>query len=256
MMHRALPLALFALAAAAATPGRAQEFDRDELLKRHYEALGGLEKIKAVETIKMTGRMLMGPGMEARFVRLAKRPNRYRMEFTVQGMTGVQAYDGETAWMYMPFTGRTEPEVMPEDLAKQVIEEADMDGPLVDYQEKGHQVELLGKEDVEGSPAYKLKVTLRSGEVSYYYLDAEYFLLIKTAAKRAVQGTEVEVETSLGDYREVDGLMVPFSIRVKGQGPAEQTIILDTVELNVPVDEAQFKMPQSAPRDGAAGPSE
>lgn len=256
MMHRALPLALFALAAAPGAPGRAQELNRDELLKRHYEALGGLERIKAVETIKMTGRMLMGPGMEARFVRLAKRPNRYRMEFTVQGMTGVQAYDGETAWMYMPFAGRTEPEVMPEDLAKQVVEEADMDGPLVDYQEKGHQVELLGKEDVEGSPAYKLKVTLRSGEVSYYYLDAEYFLPIKTAAKRAVQGTEVEVETSLGDYREVDGLMVPFSIRVKGQGPAEQTIILDTVELNVPVDEAQFKMPRSAPRDGAPGPSE
>ncbi len=246
MIHRALPLALAALAATLAVPARSQELTRDEVLKRHYEAQGGLEKVKAVETIKITGRMLMGPGMEAQFVRLAKRPNRYRMEFTVQGVTGVQAYDGETAWMHMPFTGRTEPEVMPEDLAKQVIEEADIDGPLVDYEQKGHQVELLGKEEVEGSPAYKLKVTLKDGGVTYYYLDAEYFLAVKTVAKRMVQGTEVDFEISLGDYREVDGLMVPFSIRMKGQGPAEQAVIVDAVEFNVPVDEAQFKMPKGS----------
>lgn len=254
MTHRALPLALLALAAALAAPARAQELTRDEVLKRHYEAQGGLEKMKAVETVKMTGRMLMGPGMEAAFVRLAKRPNRFRMEFTVQGMTGVQAYDGETAWMHLPFIGRAEPEVMPGDLAKQIIEDADIDGPLVDYEEKGHQVELVGKEDVEGSPAYKLKVTLKSGEVTYYYLDAEYFLPIKTASKRTIQGTEFNVETSLGDYREVGGLMMPFSIRVKGQGPAEQAIIVDAVELNVPVDDAQFKMPKPPSPGGAAPP--
>lgn len=254
MTRYAPPLALLALAAALAAPARAQELTLDEVLKRHYEAQGGLEKMKAVETVKVTGRMLMG-GMEAPFVRLAKRPNRVRMEFTVQGMTGVQAYDGETAWMHMPFTGRTEPEIMPADLARQMAEDADIDGSLVDYKEKGHQVELVGKEEVEGSPAYKLKVTLKSGDVTYYYLDAEYFLAVKTAAKRTIQGSEFEAETSLGDYREVGGLMMPYSIRIKGQGPAEQAIIVDSIELNVPLDDAQFQMPKPSP-PGDASPGE
>lgn len=251
MMHRALPLALLALAAALAAPARAQELTLDEVLKRHYEAQGGLEKMKAVETMKMTGRMLMGPGMEATFVRLAKRPNRFRMEFTIQGMTGVQAYDGQTAWMHMPFTGRAEPEVVPADLAKQIIEEADIDGPLVDYKDKGHQIALEGKEDVEGTPAYKLKVTLKGGDVTYYYLDGEYFLPVKTTAKRTIQGAEQNIEVSFGDYKEVGGLMIPHSIRVRGQGPAEQAIIVDSVELNVPLDEAQFKMPKPSSPGGA-----
>ncbi len=252
MRYSALLLALFALAVAVGVPTSAQELTRDEVLRRHYEALGGLEKMRSVETMKLAGRMLVGSGMEVQFVRLAKRPNRHRMEFTVQGMTGVQAYDGETAWMHVPFMGRTEPEVMPEDLAKQMIEEADFDGPLVDPEKKGHQVELVGKEDLEGSPAYKLKVTLRSGEVTYYYLDADYFLVVRTVSKRTIQGAEVNLETSLGDYREVAGLMVPFSVRVKGQGPAEQVIIVDTVEVNIPMDEAQFSMPKAPSRGGAA----
>lgn len=214
-----------------------------EILNKHYEASGGLAKLKAVTSMRITGRMMMGQGMEAPFTRLTKRPSMMRMDFTVQGVTGIQAYDGETAWMLMPFMGQTAAEKMPPDLAKTIQEDADFDGVLVDYQAKGHQVELLGKESVEGTDAYQLKVTLKNGEVTTYFLDAEYFLVVKTESKRTIQGREFAIATTYGDYKSVGGRMMPHSIRVAGQGPGMQTILVEKVELNAALDDAQFKMP-------------
>lgn len=251
MPRTLLPLTL--LAAAAVSPARTQELGLQQVLDRHYQAIGGIEKTKAVRSMRMTGRMIMAQGMEASFTRWAKRPNKTRLEFTVQGMTGIQAYDGETAWMLMPFMGRTAPEVMPADMAKQMIEDADFDGPLVDYQQKGHGIELAGKEQVEGSDAYKLKVTLKSGDVSYYYLDSEYFLPIRMTAKRTIQGTEVEVSVTYGDFKEVGGLTMPHSVRISGSGPGEQTLIIERVELDVQLDDLQFHMP-NAPGPGTRTP--
>ena len=126
----------------------------DELIAKNIEAKGGLAKIKAVKSMRATGKMIGGPGMEFPFVMMNKRPKSTRMEFTFQGMTGMQVYDGKTAWMSMPFAGKKEPEVMPPDESKMLEEQADFDGPLVDYKEKGHTVELAGKEQVEGADAY------------------------------------------------------------------------------------------------------
>lgn len=225
-------------------PVHAQELSLEAVLNEYYEALGGLEQLKSVNSMKMTGRMLMGQGMEAPLTLWSKRPDMIRQEFTVQGVTGIQAYDGDTAWMFMPFMGQTDPELMSPDMASAMEEGADFDGPLVDYAEKGHQVELLGKDTVEGTETYKLKVTLKSGEVSYFYLDSEYYLPIKTEGKRTFEGNEVEIVTILGDYKEVGGLMIPHSMQVTGQGPGVQTFVFDQIELNVEIDDAQFKMPE------------
>lgn len=225
-------------------PVHAQELSLEAVLNEYYEALGGLEMLKSVNSMKITGRMLMGQGMESPFTRWSKRPDMVRLEFMVQGVTGIQAYDGETAWMLMPFMGQTDPELMPLDMAREMEEEADFDGPLVDYAEKGHQVELLGKEEVEGTETYKLKVTLKNGDVSYFYLDSEYYLPIKTEGKRTFEGNEFQIATILGDYKEVGGLMMAHSIQVTGRGPGLQTLIFAQIELNVEIDDAQFKMPE------------
>lgn len=158
-------LAGLALAALVAVPASAQTLD--EVLAKHYKARGGLDKIKAVQTIRMTGTMTVGPGVEAPIVLVQKRPNMFRLELTIQGLTVVQAYDGKVGWQINPLTGRKDPEPLPEDAMKQVEEQADIDGPLVDYKAKGHTVELMGKEKVEGSDAYKLKVTLKNGDTQY-----------------------------------------------------------------------------------------
>lgn len=222
----------------------AQDLSVDEVLARYYEAAGGVETMKSIMTRKMTGRMQVGPGIEAAFTMLAKRPAKMRMEFTVQGMTAVQAFDGEVGWMISPFMGQSEPEPMPADIVQTIREDADFDGPLIDYAAKGHTVEMLGKEDVQGTETYKLKLTLKDGQVTYYYLDSEYYLPIKTEARRTVQGMDINAETLMSDYKSVDGMMLPFSLQITGQGPQAQSLSIENVEFNVDIDDKVFVMPE------------
>ncbi len=218
----------------------------DEVLAKNYEAKGGLDKLKAVNSVKVTGTMNMGGGMEAPFTYYWQRPNKMRNEFTIQGKTGIQAYDGETGWMFMPFMGKTEPEKIPDELAKNMEDEADFEGPLVDWQEKGHQVELIGKESIEGTEAYKIKVVRSNGNVSMIYLDAEYYLEIKEETSREINGQTIEAETSAGDYKEVDGLMLPHSMTTQAKGaPNGQAITFETIELNIELDPSLFLMPET-----------
>jgi outer membrane lipoprotein-sorting protein len=215
----------------------------EQVIAKYHEAAGGLENFKAVNSMRVTGRMTLGQGMEVPFTRITKRPKNVRVDFTLQGMTGSQAYDGQTAWMFMPFMGQTAAELMPADIAKTMEEEADFDGPLVDYQSRGIQVELVGQEQVEGTNTHKLKVTMKSGDVTYYYLDAEYYLPLRTEAKRTIQGQELNITTVLGDYKPEGGLMVPHSIQVSGQGPGVQAFIIEKVEINPALKDEEFKMP-------------
>ena len=229
--------------AALATPAAAQTVD--EIIAKHLEALGGMEKLKAVKTVRMTGRMTVGPGIEAPVVMEIKRPNAMRMDITVQGIVGSQAYDGTTGWTLMPFAGSKVPQQMAEDEMKMAQEQADIDGPLVDYKAKGNTVELLGKDKVEGADAYKLKVTLKNGVVRTMYIDAEHFLQVKEESKRTIRGTEIDGETILGDYKEVDGMMFPHSVDSGQKGnPQRQKLVVEKIELNVPIDDSRFKMPE------------
>lgn len=219
----------------------------DELIAKNIEAKGGLAKLKAVKSSRATGKMMMGPGMEVPFVMMSKRPKSMRMEFTFQGMTGMQVYDGKTAWMSMPFAGKKEPEVMPPDESKMIAEQADPDGPLMDYKEKGHTVELVGKEQVEGADAYKLKVTLKGGDVRHIYLDAETYLEIKVEAKRMMRGTESESESYLSDYKEVGGMMMAHVVESGTKGsPQRQKLVIEKIELNAEIADSLFAMPATA----------
>jgi outer membrane lipoprotein-sorting protein len=229
----------------------------DEIIAKNVQARGGMDKLKSVQTMKSTATMAMGPGMEAPGMMIQKRGNLARLEFTIQGLTAVQAYDGKNAWAIMPFMGKKDPELMSGDESKELEEMADIDGPLVDYKSKGHQVELLGKEKIEGTDAYKLKVNLKNGDVLTVYIDADSFLEIKDEMKRNVRGTEQLVESSIGDYKEVGGIIFPFAIESGVKGSAEkQKITFSKIELNVPADDSIFKMPPPAPKTDAPKPEE
>lgn len=220
----------------------------DEIIAKNIEAKGGLEKLKSVQTMRISGKMMMGPGMEAPMVIETARPNKMRVEFTFQGMTGIQAYDGKTGWMVMPFMGKKDPEPMSGDDLKQVEDQADIDGPLVDYKEKGHQVEYLGKDEVEGTPVHKLKVTKKNGDIATLYLDADSFLEIKADGKTRVRGQEIEGETTFGDYKEVNGMVIAHSMQSKmkgGPGPG-QSITFDKIEINPDIPASRFDMPAKA----------
>jgi outer membrane lipoprotein-sorting protein len=222
----------------------------DELIVKNIQAKGGLEKIKAMQTMRLTGKMVMAQGMEIPMSMVQKRPKSFRMEYSFQGMTMVQAYDGKTCWALNPMTGKKDPEAQGAEETKQAEEQADLDGPLMDYKEKGNTVELAGKEQVEGADAYKLKVTLKNGDIRNIYLDAETYLEIKVEAKRTVRGTEVEGESYMSDYKEVEGMMMPFAVEsgVKGS-PQRQKIVIEKVELNPMLPDSLFSMPVVAASD-------
>jgi outer membrane lipoprotein-sorting protein len=240
-MRRAFAIFLMG---AAALAGTASAQTVDELIAKNVEARGGLEKLKAVQSLRATGTMTMGPGLQAPVTMEMKRPGRLRREIVIQGNTAVQAYDGQNGWQISPF-GKKEPEPMTADDIKDMQEESDIDGPLVDYKAKGNTVELAGKEPVEGSEAYKLKVTLKNGDVRYLYLDAETFLEVKSEARRTIRGSEMEIETLLGDYKEVGGLMYPHSFQSTAKGrPEKQNVTVDKFELNPTLDDARFAMPK------------
>jgi outer membrane lipoprotein-sorting protein len=243
MLRKTLPGLLLAVLAAPAAA-----LTVDEVIAKSLEARGGLDKLKAIKAIRMTGKMSMGP-MELPMVIEMKRPASFRADITVQGTLAVQAYDGTTGWGISPMgPGQAEP--VPKEAAKEMADQADMDGPLVDYKDKGSQIELLGKEKVEGSDAYKLKVTKKDGDVEYYFLDADSYLPVRVEAKRTVRGTEIEGETTIGDYKEAGGFLWPYSIQNAAKGrPEKQTITVEKIEVNPTLDDARFKMPAARPAE-------
>ena len=228
----------------------------EELVEKNIRARGGLEKIKSIESMRMTGTMALG-GESAPTVLEFKRPARLRWEFTLDGQTAVQAYDGTTGWAIMPFEGRTEPEKMPAEEIENFKRQADIDGPLVDYRAKGNRIELLGKGIAGGRDAWQLKITASDGEDRVVFLDAETGLQVKTVARKTVDGNDVEIVSVIGDYREVGGLKLPhfFESSVTGV-PESQSMKFERIELNVPLEDSRFAMPRArAPSPPPAAPT-
>jgi outer membrane lipoprotein-sorting protein len=217
----------------------------EELINKNIEAHGGIEKLKSINSVKMSGKMNMAGGMEAPFSFQKKRPDKIRIEFVLQGLTGIQAYDGSNAWLLMPFTGSKDPQKMPEEDRKDIMEQADFDGPLVDFKEKGHTIEYVGKEDVEGTDAHKLKLTLKNGKVRYLFLDPETGLEMKATAMIKREGVESSVESYFGDYQEVNGIVFPFFIEQKIQGQQGPQFTVEKVELDVELEDSLFQMPEA-----------
>ena len=235
------PLLTLALAALAA-PLTAQT--ADEIIAKYLTNVGGMDKIQAVTTLRRTGKIVLGGGFEAGVIQESKRPNKLRQEFVFQGMTGVNAYDGKTGWKIEPWQGKKDPEALSEEEMKQIVEDADFDEALVNYRQKGNKVEFTGTEQVEGTDVYKLKVTLASGDLRYYYMDTDYYVPIKIDIKRMIRGAEQEFETTLGDYKAVAGWYLPYSIETTRTGTEDtQKITFDKIEANVPVDDGRFAKP-------------
>ena len=183
----------------------------EDLVSRNIEAKGGMDKIKATNTRRMTGK-LIGGGIVAVAGQENMRPNLVRETFSLQGMTAIQAYDGSTGWQIQPFGGRKDPELMGEDDMRDLLIDSDFDGPLVDYKAKGNTIEYLGHDTVDGDDALRLKVTLKDGDIIYYYLDPDTYLEIRKETQEFIRGSVRESVTDLGSYKPVGGVMYPFSI--------------------------------------------
>ena len=247
MRRLILSLAVVALTAASASAQTA-----DEIVEKFVKTVGGMDKIQAVKSLRRTGRYNGGGGFEATVVEENERPNLVRQEFIIQGMTGVTAYDGKSGWKIEPWNGKKDAEPLGEEELKGILEDSDLDGPLVNYKQKGNKVEYVGMDQVEGTDAYKLKVTLANGDVRYFYMDTDYYVPIKIEVKRMVRGAEREYETILGDYKEVNGWYLPFSVESGPKGSQfKGKVTYEKIEPNVAIDTARFRQP--AAKSSVAG---
>jgi len=218
----------------------------DELVAKNIEAKGGATALHDLQSLRLTGKLLVQfqGQIELAYLEVKKRPDEVRSEASLQGMTQIQAYDGKEGWKVSPFFGRKDPERMAADDVKALVEDTEIDGALVDWKTKGSTVEYLGTEDVDGTPAHKLKVVRKNGDVSFVYLDPDHFLEIRVVTQRTRHGAYEEVETDLGNYEKAGGVFVPTSIDSGRKGaPDKQRIIIDKVEANVPVDDTIFHFP-------------
>lgn len=221
----------------AVSPSQAQTLD--EIIASNLKSKGGLDKLKATTTVKMTGRMTV-QGTELPVTTWAKRPNLVRREATMAGQTMVNAFDGTTLWRAVA-TGPAEP--LPGPQAAYAQQESEFGSVFVDYKERGHTIELVGREKIEGKDAHHLRVTRKGGPPQDYYLDAETGLEMRILMSLNQGGTPAAVVTDLSDYRNVDGRMVPFSVQQTVNGKRAASTTLEKVEFNVPVDDSFFRMP-------------
>jgi hypothetical protein len=222
----------------------------EELVSRNLQAKGGIDKIKTIKSMRLTGKFQSG-SFTAQTGSDALAPNLLRETFTIQGMTAVQAYDGSSGWQISPFSGRKDPELLGEEELRGIVEEADFYGPLVDYQAKGNTIEYLGHDTVDGDDAHRLKVTLKNGDILYYYLDPETFLEIRVEKVQFVHGAVRETLTEPGSYILVGGVYVPFSVESGTKQSADRNKVnVEKAEVNVAMDPKEFKMPAAPSANG------
>ena len=210
----------------------------DELVAKNIQSKGGLEKLRAIQTMKQTSRVSM-QNMNGTMVVYGKRPNLIRQEFSFSGETVLQVFDGTAAWMINPFAGAKDPLVITGPQADAIKEQSDFESPFVDYKEKGYRIELIGTETTAGRRLHHLKVTSLKQRVQHCYLDADTGL----EARIVSESPAGLLEQELSDYRDVDGIKVPFSIRTLSAGVPMMSITVEKVEINPKIDDAIFKTP-------------
>ncbi|HEY6927568.1 MAG TPA: hypothetical protein VI653_29095 [Steroidobacteraceae bacterium] len=221
-------------------------YTADELVTRNIEAKGGLDSIHAIKSLRLSGHMrIQQDTLELDYVTLIKQPGSVRYEAALQGLTQVQAFDGTQAWQINPFQGRKDPEKLSADDAKGMGEDAaDFAGPLVDYKAKGYKLDYLGREDIDGTEAYKLRVTRTNGDLTTVYLDPDYFLEIRTVNRRVEHGVPVETVVDYGDYEKVAGVFLPFSQESGLKGSSDrQKVQFDKAAANVDASDSSFHFP-------------
>ncbi len=215
----------------------------DNILAKYFENTGGEAKWKALESSKMTGNMSM-QGMEFPGTIYMAKPNKQRVEVSLQGKTLIQAYDGTDAWWINPFTGSEDPQKMPAEMSDEITKQK-FESEFLNYKEKGNTVALEGKETIEGTETYKVKLTKKNGDVEYHFFDAEHYVPIMTRttiSSGPMKGQASEMYYS--DYQEVSGMMFPFFMENKAGGQSVQKITITAVELNGKYADTFFAMPK------------
>jgi hypothetical protein len=223
--------------------------DAQSLIAKNLEARGGAAALSAINSISFEGRTIYPGDFELTYKEVRARlgaVDASRVDLGLQGLDVVTSYDGQGGWRINPFQGRKDPERMSADEAHALADSSLIDGPLLASRRDGSRVDYLGREDFDGTLAYKLKVTQKDGDEFVYWLDPDTFLEIKVDETRRIRGAQQTNETELGDYEKVAGVYFPMSIEGWSQGHPNdrQRIIIASAAANPPVDPAFFAEPR------------
>jgi hypothetical protein len=214
----------------------------DEVIGKHLDAMGGKDKLLLLNSVVMDASMTM-QGAEI-IVKMTQLHNKgQRIDITAMGMAGYMIQTATEGWRFLPFQGQAKPEATPAETVKELVDGLDIQSPFLNYKEKGHQVELVGKEDVEGTEAFKIKLKMKSGLEQTIFLDPTTYYIIKAVTKSKATGQEQEQAQTFSNYKKLDsGYVFPFAMT--GFGPAE--LIITKIQVNPPVDEKLFKVSEAA----------
>jgi hypothetical protein len=213
----------------------------DEIINKHITAIGGKEAWTKINSMKMEAGISV-QGMDIPVIIYQVHNKGQRQEYTVMNMTGYTIISSEGGWSFSPMEGQTKPEPMTADALKAAQDGLDIQGDLLDYAAKGHKVEYLGKEDVDGTEAFKIKVVRKSGNEVVYFIDPSNYYIIKVVNKMKVNGQEIEQKVNLSNYQKLpEGIVVPFTMEMPGV-PAP--VAIKKVEVNPTIDPALFKPAQ------------
>jgi hypothetical protein len=213
----------------------------DDILKDHFSAIGQDSLLK-VNTQRLKGKMVQG-GVEIPIIQMAKRPDKMRVQGTFQDLTFVQTYNGKEGWSLNPFTGATDPQPMSEDELKTMKYQADMDGMLWNWKNKGYTVTYEGKEDMQGTSCHKIKVVTEEGDTFTYYIDSDSYIMLRTNSKIKIMGNESEADSYYSNYMQIHGMAVPGKVENKVHDQLMGTIVIDTLDLNMVLPDSLFEKP-------------
>jgi hypothetical protein len=213
----------------------------DEIVTKHVEAIGGLENWKKVTSMVQTGTMTV-QGMNLDVIATVLHNKGSRQDINAMGMNNYQILTPTEGWSFFPLQGQQAPEAMTADDVKEGQDGLDVQGSLVDYKAKGHTIESLGKEDVDGTECFKIKLTQKSGKVETFFIDPKSFYVIKAVSIKKANGQEAELATTMSNYQKLpEGIIVPMSVSIPFAPGVNFDYIITKVEINKPVDEAIFK---------------
>jgi outer membrane lipoprotein-sorting protein len=239
-MHRCVLAVALAALALLGQASSALAQTADELVAKNIQAKGGMDRLRAVQSIKQVGRVDI-QGIEGKQILYAKRPNMLRQEINLKGQVVIMAFDGKSPWMINPLLGAVAPIAMSGPPADMIRDQSSFDGPLIDYKDKGSILELMGLESLGTRKVHHLRLTDKNRQVQHVYLDAETFLETKLTTQNELGQT---FEQELSDFRDVEGIKIPFSIRTLANGIQQGQITVESVEFNLKIDDGIFKMPR------------
>lgn len=212
----------------------------DEVISKHVSAIGGADNWKKVNSMVMSGSMSM-QGTDISMTRSVVHGTGFRNEISLMGMTGYQILTPTEGWSFMPFGGQTAPEAMTADDVKESQEDLDVQGALVDYAAKGHTVEYLGKEEVDGTECHKVKVSYKSGKSETMFFDPSSYYLIKSVTVRKANGQEMEMSTTFSNYEKLpEGIVVAKSVSMPLGPGMNADFTVSKIEVNKTIDPSSF----------------